>query len=79
MLHAAAMFDVNECGLDWFFQYYNMRKYVDVIGKVFFAELPHILMEEYELYGHYKANFFFVLRKMLADLRRMGVANQNTP
>ncbi len=45
------MFDANECALDWFLDYENVRQYVDLLFDVIVAELFDILRGEYEHVG----------------------------
>ncbi len=56
----SSMFDANECALDWCPDHENVREYGDLFVDVIAAELPHILMDEYEPDRQYSANFMSV-------------------
>eukprot|EP00171_Calliarthron_tuberculosum_P005744 IDg5744t1 len=54
LLHAAAMFDINECTLDWLPIGQNKDEYVNLLCDVVVAELPDILNDEYDEDVQYK-------------------------
>ncbi len=72
LLHAAAMFDVNECNLDWSPTRQNKNDYVNLFCKVVVAGLPGILNGDYDETMQYKSNFMSVHEQMAEHVDKAG-------
>lgn len=68
LLHAAALFDINECGLDWITNAGDKSLYDAVLIRVIVGEIPGILGDEFDDDVDYEANLRVLHRQMLNEL-----------
>eukprot|EP00171_Calliarthron_tuberculosum_P003336 IDg3336t1 len=72
LLHAAALFDANECAMDWYPRHRNVDEYVGVLVQVIVGELRDILADEYDQDEKYDSYFMSIRKPMLAELEQFG-------
>ena len=77
IFHASALFDVNECSLDWFPMIAEKSDYVKFLSYLIFEEISRMLGDEFDSSTHNTSNFLSIHKQMMSHLEGMGRKDPN--